>query len=76
MSEIKRDYVVGRGKPPVHNRFKKGQSGNLRGPRAEPCSLTLERVQYVRRARQSSRGQSIEIDLNTVMSALPFGGQG
>ena len=29
----KRDYEVGRGKPPVHSRFKKGQSGNPRGPR-------------------------------------------
>jgi hypothetical protein len=27
MSETKRDYEVGRGKPPVHSRFKKGQSG-------------------------------------------------
>ena len=33
MSEDKRDYEVGRGKPPVHTRFKKGQSGNPRGPR-------------------------------------------
>ena len=32
MSEDKRDYEVGRGKPPVHTRFKKGQSGNPRGP--------------------------------------------
>jgi hypothetical protein len=32
MSENKRDYAVGRGKPPVHTRFKKGQSGNPRGP--------------------------------------------
>ena len=33
MSENKRDYEVGRGKPPVHSRSKKGQSGNPRGPR-------------------------------------------
>jgi len=26
MSDTKRDYAVGRGKPPVHSRFKKGQS--------------------------------------------------
>ena len=31
MSEDKRDYEVGRGTPPVHTRFKKGQSGNPRG---------------------------------------------
>ena len=35
MSENKRDYGVGRGKPPVHGRFKKGQSGNLRRPLSE-----------------------------------------
>ena len=27
------DYVVGKGKPPKHTRFKKGQSGNPRGRR-------------------------------------------
>jgi hypothetical protein len=32
MSEKQRDFAVGRGKPPVHTRFKKGQSGNPRGP--------------------------------------------
>jgi hypothetical protein len=37
MSETKRDYQVGRGKPPLHSRFQKGQSGNPRGPR--PKSL-------------------------------------
>ena len=29
-----RDYEVGYGKPPLHTRFKKGQSGN---PRGRPC---------------------------------------
>jgi hypothetical protein len=28
------DYEVGYGRPPVHTRFRKGQSGNPRGPRA------------------------------------------
>jgi hypothetical protein len=38
MSE--RDYEVGRGKPPVHSRFKKGQSGNPRGrPKNLPALL-------------------------------------
>jgi len=36
-SEAKRDYEVGRDKPPVPSCFKKGQSGNPRGPR--PKSL-------------------------------------
>lgn len=30
-SEKKRDYEVGRGKPPVHSRFPKGKSGNPSG---------------------------------------------
>jgi hypothetical protein len=34
---------VGRGKPPVHSRFKKGQSGNRRAPR--PKSLPALLVQ-------------------------------
>jgi hypothetical protein len=40
MPENKRDYAVGRGKPPVRTRFKKGQSGNPRGPR--PKNLPVE----------------------------------
>ena len=41
MSENKRDYEVGRGKPPVHTRFKKGQSGNPRGPRPKNLPALL-----------------------------------
>jgi hypothetical protein len=37
MPENKRDYQVGRSKPPVHTRFKKGQSGNPRVPDAQTC---------------------------------------
>jgi hypothetical protein len=33
LSETKREYEVRRGKPPVHRRFKKGQSDTPRGPR-------------------------------------------
>ena len=41
MSETKRDYQVSRAKPPVHSCFKKGQSGNRRGPRPKslPCRV-------------------------------------
>jgi hypothetical protein len=39
--EKKRDYQVGRGKPPVHSRFKKGQSGNPRGPRPKNLPALL-----------------------------------
>ena len=41
MSETKRDYEVGRGKSPVHSRFKKGQSGNPRGPRPKNLPALL-----------------------------------
>src|SRR5271169_1848353 len=41
MSETKRDYDVVRGKPPVHSRFKKGQSGNPRGPRPKSLPALL-----------------------------------
>jgi hypothetical protein len=37
------DYAVGYGKPPLHTRFKKGQSGNPRGrpPGAKNLSTLL-----------------------------------
>ena len=41
MSERKRDYAVGRGKPPLHSRFKKGESGNPRGPRPKNLPALL-----------------------------------
>src|SRR5215471_5579863 len=41
ISENKRDYEVGRGKPPVHTRFKKGQSGNPSGPRPKNLPALL-----------------------------------
>jgi len=30
-NDMKGDYEVGRGKPPRHSRYKKGQSGNPKG---------------------------------------------
>ena len=30
-NSIKSEYAVGRGRPPLHSRFKKGQSGNPNG---------------------------------------------
>jgi hypothetical protein len=35
MSDTERDYQVGPGKPPLHTRFKKGQSGDPRGRHAK-----------------------------------------
>jgi Family of unknown function (DUF5681) len=39
MDDTDGDYKVGRGKPPLHTRFKKGHSGNPRGPRPRPKNL-------------------------------------
>jgi len=41
MSEVKRDYEIGYGKPPAGRRFQKGQSGNPRGPRRKDLSTLL-----------------------------------
>src|SRR5215467_13210038 len=35
------EYRVGRGRPPLHTRFKKGQSGNPRGPRSKNLPALL-----------------------------------
>ena len=74
MSEDKRDYEVGRGKPPVHTRFKKGQSGNPRGPRPKNLPALLldalnekvvvtidgERREITKRGDRHSAGQQID----------------
>jgi hypothetical protein len=39
MDKDEGEYKVGRGRPPLHTRFKKGQSGNPRGPRPRPKNL-------------------------------------
>ena len=41
MSDTERDYKVGPGKPPLHTRFQKGQSGNPRGRGAKNLSALL-----------------------------------
>src|ERR1700746_3289577 len=41
MPENKRDSEVAGGKPPLHTRFKKGQSGNPRGPRPKNLPALL-----------------------------------
>ena len=41
MSEAKRDYKIGYGKPPRGRPYQKGQSGNPRGPRRKDMSSLL-----------------------------------
>jgi len=41
MSEVKRDYEIGYGKPPRGRPFQKGQSGNPRGPRRKDLAALL-----------------------------------
>jgi len=66
MSETKRDYETGHGKPPAGRRFQKGQSGNPRGPRGkslptllaaalnEPVYLTIDGHRRVRNRPNNS----------------------
>jgi hypothetical protein len=44
VNEIDGGYKVGRGKPPLHSRFKKGRSGNPRGPRPKNLPALLVRA--------------------------------
>jgi len=39
MDQVEGEYKVGRGKPPLHSRFKKGRSGNPRCPRPRAKNL-------------------------------------
>jgi hypothetical protein len=41
MADAPQDYKVGPGRPPLHTRFKKGQSGNPRGSRAKQLSVLI-----------------------------------
>ena len=66
MSENKRDYEVGRGKPPVHTRFKKGQSGNPRGPRPK----NLPAAVIIRTATRRSRCPSLAVPPPRLAAAL------
>ena len=41
MAQEQDEYRVGRGRPPLHTRFKKGRSGNPRGPRRKDLPALL-----------------------------------
>lgn len=58
-----RDYEVGRGKPPKHTQFKKGQSGNRNGrpKKDKDAAAALERV-LDRKVTIQENGSRREID--------------
>jgi hypothetical protein len=41
MAQEQGEYRVGRGKPPLHTRFRKGRSGNPKGPRKKDLPALL-----------------------------------
>lgn len=58
----KGDYVVGRGKPPVHSQFQPGQSGNLRGrPKGAKDMHTLIEKELDERVTLTERGRQVSL---------------
>jgi hypothetical protein len=45
MSQTKRDYEIGYGKPPRERPFQKGQSGTARPAREEPAGAPGRRIE-------------------------------
>jgi hypothetical protein len=57
-----RDYEVGYAKPPVHTRFKRGTSGNLKGrPKIPPSANSIIRKILNRKRRISVGGEVVEV---------------
>lgn len=46
------DYEVGKGKPPKHSRFQKGQSGNPKGKTSETKRLEMKNAEAAMRIRE------------------------
>jgi hypothetical protein len=59
MTTSSSDYAVGRGKPPLHSRFQKGQSGNPSG-RPGPAKLAKQRFQRALWAALEERPEDLE----------------
>lgn len=54
-----RDYAVGYGKPPLHTRFRSGQSGNARGrPKNARNSATIVREALTARVKLKDEGRT------------------
>jgi Family of unknown function (DUF5681) len=59
MAETAANYTVGRGKPPLHSRFKKGQSGNPSG-KPGPAKLAKQRLQQALYAALEAGPEELE----------------
>tara|TARA_R110000824_G_scaffold137343_1_gene301424 strand:- start:1455 stop:1901 length:447 start_codon:yes stop_codon:yes gene_type:complete len=72
MSDEKRDYDVGYGKPPVHGRFKPGQSGNPKGrPKGAKNLKTDLSEELAERIQIREGGKSLKISKQrAVLKAL------
>ena len=73
------DYDIGYGKPPMHSRWKPGQSGNPRGPKKGSRGLktdlhnALEARQWVRIKGKVVKGTTQELALYTLATRAASG---
>jgi hypothetical protein len=61
MTAFPSTYAVGRGKPPLHTRFKKGQSGN---PSGKPGPAKLAKQRFERALFAALEGSEAELELS------------
>ena len=65
MSDTKRDYTIGYGKPPKGRPFQKGQSGNPRGPGGKKGLAAMLAVALDERVTITINGQAYKDEVNT-----------
>jgi len=63
------NYAVGRGKPPLHTRFQKGQSGN---PSGKPGPAKLARQRFHRALYAALDGETAELKHSLPRGTLEF----
>ena len=61
------EYTVGRGKPPVHTQFKKGQSGN---PSGKPGPAKLAKLRFRQLIHRALDQQQLILSLSRPKTAL------
>jgi hypothetical protein len=62
-----KDYAVGKGRPPVHSRFKKGQSGN---PSGKPGPKKAMRAQLRDALRDALESDTVELRMSEPPNAI------